>query len=88
MAYTMTIDAPENVVSYLTHGSRERNEELGRMFVAYLTARYLDLKAKESVCEVKPSVTGKPKYDFSGFFGKCKLDGDPVVFQRKLRDEW
>jgi hypothetical protein len=28
------------------------------------------------------------KYDFSDLIGKVKFDGDPVAYQRSLRDEW
>jgi len=35
---------------------------------------------------VKPEP--KKKYDLSCFFGKAKLSGDPVAFQRSIRDEW
>ena len=31
----------------------------------------------------------KPKYDFSRFAGKLKWrGGDPVAYQRSIRDEW
>ncbi|MBQ3747837.1 MAG: hypothetical protein IJQ34_03220 [Kiritimatiellae bacterium] len=30
----------------------------------------------------------KPKYDFSDLVGKLHFEGDPVAFQRSLRDEW
>lgn len=33
--------------------------------------------------------SAKPKYDFSQFVGKLKWKGgDPVAFQRRIRDEW
>lgn len=28
------------------------------------------------------------KYDFSDLIGKVKFDGDPVAYQRSVRDEW
>ena len=30
----------------------------------------------------------KPKYDFSAFAGKLQWKGDPVKYQRRIRDEW
>ena len=33
--------------------------------------------------------SAKPKFDFSQFAGKLKWKGgDPVAFQRRIRDEW
>jgi len=31
---------------------------------------------------------GKSKYDFSDIAGKLRWEGDAVVEQRRLRDEW
>jgi hypothetical protein len=28
------------------------------------------------------------KYDFSDLVGRAKFDGDPVAYQRSVRDEW
>ena len=28
------------------------------------------------------------KYDFSDLIGKIKFEGDPVAYQRSIRDEW
>lgn len=34
-------------------------------------------------------VASRPrKYDFSDLIGKVKFDGDPVAYQRSIRDEW
>ena len=43
------------------------------------------------VCKVIvfPVEEEKPKYDFSRFVGKIKWHGgDPVAYQRSIRDEW
>lgn len=34
------------------------------------------------------SQTEERKYDFSDLVGRLKWDGDPVMEQRRLRDEW
>ena len=43
-----------------------------------------DLLASKS----DPSEIPAGKYDFSAFAGKLKWQGDAIVEQRKLRDEW
>jgi len=95
MSYTMTVDMPERAKAYIMRQGPRFSEELNAIVLAVVQAKmqYEDLPTSDADEEAAPlevnrAVPGKPKYDFSGFFGKCKLDGDPVAFQRKLRDEW
>ena len=48
---------------------------------------HLLLDAIEHGTAVKPSAPSG-KNDFSCFFGKTNLKGDPVKIQRTMRDEW
>lgn len=48
---------------------------------------HLLLDAIEHGTAIKPSVP-MGKGDFSCFFGKTNLKGDPVKIQRAMRDEW
>ena len=51
-----------------------------------LFVRFL-LSQKTASAPVETGETPR-KYDFSDLIGKVKFDGDPVAYQRGLRDEW
>ena len=48
----------------------------------------ISLAQYESHIKDQQSQKHRPKNDFSCFFGKTNLKGDPVKHQRTLRDEW
>ena len=52
------------------------------LFVRFLLSQKA-AAAKSVSAEERPR-----KYDFSDLIGKVKFDGDPVAYQRSLRDEW
>ena len=49
---------------------------------------HLLLDAIEHGTVLKPSAPSVGRNDFSCFFGKTNLKGDPVKIQRGMRDEW
>ena len=53
-----------------------------------LPEEWKDRKVEVIVLPVEETEKPKKKYDFSKFVGKMKWEGDAVVEQRKLRDEW
>jgi len=55
MSYTMTIDAPEKVVSYVTRNGTCSRDELGRLFVAFLVERMGYVPDDEDEAEVPSS---------------------------------
>ena len=48
---------------------------------------HLLLDAIEHGTVIKPDAPSEKK-DYSCFFGKTNLKGDPVAIQRGMRDEW
>jgi hypothetical protein len=53
-----------------------------------LPEEWKDRKLEVIVLPVEETEKPQRKYDFSKFVGKMKWEGDAVVEQRKLRDEW
>jgi len=80
MSYTMTLDMPEKTAAYVRRSPR-LVQELNAIIVAVVATRMQNEQQEEIVSE-------RQKPDFSEFFGKAKLKGDAVAFQRAIRDEW
>ena len=64
----------------------ERLDEAQRNTVSLFVRFLLSQKSPAASSE---AAGGKPrKYDFSDLIGKVTFEGDPVAYQRSLRDEW
>jgi len=83
MSYTMTFDFPQRTANYVERQGERFRDELNALVVAIISTKM----QYDSETVAEPTVT-TPKNDFSGFFGKAKLEGDAVAIQRSLREEW
>jgi len=90
MSCNVVMDMPDSAVSFFTRNGTRSRAELGAIFVAFMKDRmgYVDEEPANDVIMVPVKPEPKKKYDLSCFFGKAKLSGDPVAFQRSIRDEW
>jgi len=79
MSYTLTLDIPEKTMSYVRSKGPRFQAEMSALFVAIVSTK---MQYETDM------VSDPPKGDLSCLFGKAKLEGDPVDYQRKLRDEW
>lgn len=91
MSYTMTMDMPPKVSEYVCRQGNCFLDELKALVLAFVTVRMQRDMAVTSLTggvSVHAEAEATRRYDLSGFFGKAKMDGDAVAFQRNMRDEW
>lgn len=79
MSYTLTIDAPESAVSFVTRNGTRTNAELGALFVAFLVEKM----------GYVPEESKNPYIQFCGTWDEAQFNEFQAATQRTVNDgDW